>query len=78
MTAAEQLTASIAHEGNQPLAAVVASGNASLNWLSAAPPKARDAVERIVRDGNRASDVLKRVCASLRKGLSGQVSYQPQ
>ena len=66
----EQLTASIAHEVNQPLAAVVASGNACLNWLSAAPPnlgKARDAVERIVRDGNRAGDVLKRVRALLRK-----------
>jgi hypothetical protein len=34
----EQFTASIAHELNQPLAAVVASGNACLNWLSAAPP----------------------------------------
>jgi C4-dicarboxylate-specific signal transduction histidine kinase len=70
MTTIEQLTASIAHEVNQPLAAVVASGNACLNWLSAAPPnlgKARDAVERIVRDGNRASDVLKRVRALLRK-----------
>jgi signal transduction histidine kinase len=66
----QQLTASIAHEVNQPLAAVVASGNACLNWLSAVPPnlrKARDAVERIVRDGNRASDVLTRVRALLRK-----------
>ncbi|MBV8640740.1 MAG: GAF domain-containing protein, partial [Verrucomicrobia bacterium] len=70
MTTMEQLTASIAHEVNQPLAALVASGNACLNWLSAAPPnlgKARDAVERIVRDGNRAGDVLKRVRALLRK-----------
>jgi PAS domain S-box-containing protein len=70
VTTMEQLTASIAHEVNQPLAAVVASGNACLNWLSAAPPnlgKARDAVERILRDGNRASDVLKRVRALLRR-----------
>jgi PAS domain S-box-containing protein len=70
MTTMEQLTASIAHEVNQPLAAVVASGNACLNWLSAAPPnlgEARDAVERIVREGNRAGDVLKRVRALLRK-----------
>jgi signal transduction histidine kinase len=66
----EQLAASIAHEVNQPLAAVIASGNASLNWLSSDPPnlhRARAAVERIVRDGNRASDVLKRVRALLRK-----------
>jgi C4-dicarboxylate-specific signal transduction histidine kinase len=70
MTTMEQLTASIAHEVNQPLAAVVASGNACLNWLSATPPnlsKARGAVERILRDGNRASDVLKRVRALLRR-----------
>src|SRR3984893_17475114 len=59
ITTMEQLAASIAHEVNQPLGAVVTSGNACLNWLSTSPPnlrKARDAVERIVRDGNRASD----------------------
>jgi C4-dicarboxylate-specific signal transduction histidine kinase len=70
MTTMEQLAASIAHEVNQPLAAVITSGNACLNWLSTSPPnlrKARDAVERIVRDGNRASDVLKRVRSLLRK-----------
>jgi PAS domain S-box-containing protein len=66
----EQLTSSIAHEVNQPLAAVVNSGNACLNWLSATPPnlrRARDAVERVVRDGNRASDILKRVRGLLKK-----------
>jgi PAS domain S-box-containing protein len=70
MTIVEQLAASIAHEVNQPLAAVVTSGNACLNWLSTSPPnlrKARDAVERIVRDGNRAGDVLKRVRTLLKK-----------
>jgi C4-dicarboxylate-specific signal transduction histidine kinase len=70
MTTMEQLAASIAHEVNQPLAAVVTSGNACLNWLSTSPPnlrKAREAVERIVRDGNRASEVLKRVRALLKK-----------
>jgi PAS domain S-box-containing protein len=70
MTTMEQLAASIAHEVNQPLGAVITSGNASLNWLSARPPnlrKARAAIERIVRDGNRASDVLKRVRTLLRK-----------
>jgi PAS domain S-box-containing protein len=66
----EQLTSSITHEVNQPLAAVVNSGNACVNWLSAAPPnlrKARDAAERVVRDGNRASEVLQRVRALLKK-----------
>src|ERR1700751_259574 len=70
MTTMEHLAASIAHEVNQPLAAIVTSGDACLNWLSASPPnlrKARDAVERIVRDGNRASDVLKRVRTLLKK-----------
>jgi PAS domain S-box-containing protein len=70
VTTMEQLAASIAHEVNQPLAAVVTSGNACLNWLSTSPPnlrKARDAVERIVRDGNRAGDVLKRVRALLKR-----------
>jgi PAS domain S-box-containing protein len=70
ITTMEQLAASIAHEINQPLGAVVTSGNACLNWLSTSPPnlrKAREAVERIVRDGNRASDVLKRVRALLKK-----------
>ena len=70
ITTMEQLAASIAHEVNQPLGAVVTSGNACLNWLSTSPPnlrKAREAVERIVRDGNRASDVLKRVRALLKK-----------
>jgi PAS domain S-box-containing protein len=70
MTTMEQLAASIAHEVNQPLAAVVTSGNACLNWVSTSPPnlrKVRDAIERIVRDGNRASDVLKRIRALLKK-----------
>jgi C4-dicarboxylate-specific signal transduction histidine kinase len=56
-----ELTASIAHEVNQPLAAVVTSGNA---WLASQPPnieKARQAVDRIVKDANRASEVVGRV-----------------
>jgi len=76
ITTMEQLAASIAHEVNQPLGAVVTSGNACLNWLSTSPPnlrKARQAVERIVRDGNRASDVLKRVRALLKKRLSSSL-----
>jgi PAS domain S-box-containing protein len=70
VTTMEQLAASIAHEVNQPLAAIVTSGNACLNWLSSSPPnlrKARSTVERIVRDGNRASDVLKHVRALVKR-----------
>jgi signal transduction histidine kinase len=59
-----KLTASIAHEVNQPLAAVVTSGSACLRWLACQPPnieKARQAVDRIVTDANRASEVVRRV-----------------
>jgi nitrogen-specific signal transduction histidine kinase len=49
---------------NQPPAAVVANAHASLRWLSAAPPnleKAREAVERIVRDGKDVGEVVQRI-----------------
>jgi PAS domain S-box-containing protein len=58
------LTASIAHEVNQPLAGVVTSANAGLNWLAAHPPnlaKAREALERVRRDGTRAGEVIARI-----------------
>jgi PAS domain S-box-containing protein len=66
-----ELTASIAHEVNQPLAAVVANANAGLRWLANAPPnlaEAREAISRIVRDGKRASDVIGRIRALVKKG----------
>jgi PAS domain S-box-containing protein len=61
-----ELTASIAHEINQPLAAVVNNANASLRWLSRDSPnlaEAREAIGRIIRDGNRAGDVISRMRA---------------
>ncbi len=61
-----ELTASIAHEVNQPLAAVVTNAQAGLRWLALETPRldeARAAVERIVRDGNRASEVIQRIRA---------------
>lgn len=64
LTALGELSASIAHEVNQPLTAVVTSGNACLRWLGANPvqlDRARSAVERMVSDANRASEVLGRV-----------------
>jgi len=66
-----ELTASIAHEINQPLAAVVANANACFRWLASPIPnldEARDAISRIVRDGNRASDVIRRIRALIKKG----------
>lgn len=70
VTTLGQLSASIAHEVNQPLAAVVASGGACARWLAQDPPnldKARLALDRIVSDANRASQVIARIRA-LSKG----------
>jgi hypothetical protein len=61
-----EFAASIAHEINQPLAAVVTNGYACLRWLSAQPPglaKAHEAAERIVRDGKEAGEVVQRIRA---------------
>jgi len=71
VTALGELAASIAHEVNQPLAAVVTNANACLRWLDRADPnfdEAREAVQRIVRDGNRGSEVIGRIRALLKKG----------
>src|SRR5262249_36667108 len=65
-----ELAASIAHEINQPLAGVVTSANAGLNWLAAKPPnlsKTREALDRILRDGTRGGDVLARIRALLKR-----------
>ncbi|MGH8381209.1 sensor histidine kinase [Pseudomonas sp.] len=70
----EGLTTSIAHELNQPLAAIVTSGNACQRWLAQDPAnldKARQALERILADANRASDIIARV-RSLTKGEPSQ------
>ena len=59
-----QLMASIAHEVNQPLTALIANASAARRWLAADTPridKTRQALSRIVRDGNRASDVIARI-----------------
>jgi signal transduction histidine kinase len=69
-----ELTASIAHEVNQPLAAVVTNGNASLRWLAADPPnldETRAAIQRIVSEGTRASEVIARIRNLLKKGEPG-------
>jgi hypothetical protein len=61
-----ELSASIAHEVNQPLAAIVANANACYRWLSAAPPnleRAKISAERIIRDANSAADVVSRIRA---------------
>src|SRR5579862_3484922 len=70
VTAMGELTASIAHEVTQPLTGIVTNGNACLHWLASAPPnieKARNAVERIIRDGNRASEVIHDIRTLVKK-----------
>jgi len=65
-----ELAASIAHEINQPLAAIVWNANAALRWLGLDPPnlaKAHDSAELIIRDGDRATQVLARIRALLKK-----------
>jgi PAS domain S-box-containing protein len=64
-----ELSASIAHEVNQPLAAIVANSHACHRWLSAEPPnveRAKITAERITRDANSAADVVTRIRALFR------------
>jgi signal transduction histidine kinase len=75
VTTMGELTASIAHEINQPLTAVVANANACHRWLAGPMPnldEARAAVARIARDGNRASDVIGRIRALVKKNATEQ------
>jgi PAS domain S-box-containing protein len=61
-----ELSASIAHEINQPLAGIVASAQTCRTWLSGEHPnlpRAQAAIERIIRDGNAAADIIRRVRA---------------
>jgi signal transduction histidine kinase len=61
-----ELTASIAHEVNQPLSGILSNGGACLRWLAREVPnleEAREGLQRIVRDGKRAGDVIARVRA---------------
>jgi PAS domain S-box-containing protein len=76
VTTMGELTSSIAHEVNQPLAAIVTNANACLRWLANQPPnldEARESVGRIVRDGHRASEVVGRVRALFRKAAPDKV-----
>ena len=70
-----ELTASLAHEINQPLAAIVTNAQVCLRWLMRDVPnleEVREAAELIARDGKRASDVISRIRALVRKTGSGK------
>ena len=65
-----ELTASIAHEVNQPLGAIVTSAGAGARWLVTRPPqidKALRALERIINDGKRAAEVIGRIRALMKR-----------
>jgi PAS domain S-box-containing protein len=65
-----QLTTSIAHEVNQPIGALVTNAHVALRMLGAEPPdlnQAHEALEDIIKDGRRASDVIQRIRALVRK-----------
>ena len=64
VTTMGELAASITHEVNQPLAAVVTNCNAGLRWLAGKPPnldEVGECLRRIMQDGNRASEVVTRI-----------------
>ena len=66
-----ELTASLAHEVNQPIAAAITDANTCLRWLSRDQPdleEARAAASRIVQDGRRAGEIVKRVRLLFKKG----------
>jgi PAS domain S-box-containing protein len=68
-----QITASIAHEVNQPIAGAATNAEAALRWLGARPPnleEVRQALSRIVKDAHRAGDVIGRIRDLIKKGPS--------
>jgi C4-dicarboxylate-specific signal transduction histidine kinase len=70
LTMMGQIAASIAHEINQPLAAIVANGSAALRWLAKQTPdlkEAREALTRAVADGHRANQIIESVRAMFKQ-----------
>jgi PAS domain S-box-containing protein len=68
-----EITASIAHEVSQPLAAAVTNGHACRRWLAADPPhiaEAREAADGVVKSGERAGQVVARIRALVRRGTT--------
>ena len=73
VTTLSALTASIAHEINQPIAAALTSAGACLRWLNRNPPevqRAREAVARIEEDGRRAAEIIARLKSFYRKDVA--------
>jgi len=75
-TTMHEVTATIAHEVNQPLAAIVANGNAALRWLRRTPPDVAEAaanVNQIISDGHRASEVVASIRGMFKKDEHAKV-----
>ena len=71
VTTMGEMAAAIAHETNQPLAAIITEGESCLRWLVRSPPnlaEVHDAVTSMIGDANRASDIIKRIRTVLNKG----------
>ncbi len=71
VTTMGELTASLAHEVNQPIAAAVTSANSCIRWLASEVPnldKARASALRIVKDGTRAAEIISRIRLLFQKG----------
>ena len=70
LTTVGAMAASIAHEINQPLASIVTNGNAGLRWLARPEPnleEARSALERVVKEGHRAAQIITGIRAMFKK-----------
>lgn len=77
VTAMGEMVASIAHEVTQPLTGMITNGNACLNWLRGATPnmgKAQGAAERIIRDGQRANEVIREIRTLVKKAPPQKLS----
>jgi signal transduction histidine kinase len=75
-----ELTASLAHEVNQPIAAAITDANTCLRWLSRVQPdleEARAAASRIVQDGRRAGEIIKRVHLLFKKDTLHRELFDP-
>jgi PAS domain-containing protein len=71
-----QLTASITHEVNQPITAAVTNAQAALRWMSAEPPdfgEVSEALAGVIKEGNRAGEVVARIRALVKKCLLGRM-----
>jgi len=78
VTTMGELAASIAHEVNQPLAGIVTNAKASLNWLAGDSPnlaEVSEAIRRIIRDGNRAADVVSHMRGLFKKAEAAKERF---